>query len=132
MVRRVLIQHPTRKERRMAKKKMPKYVLILEGMNCCYGGTEDRDCGSCPYDKYNDTGYYGDSSGDCMLKLNADAKKWAESMEMFTLCRDCVCWHKDRDEHDLWRFADEKTKDGYCSVWRTMMTEMEFCSRGGI
>jgi len=54
----------------MARKKTPKYLKILEGMSACYGGTEERDCSRCPYDKYNDTGFYGEGGANCMLKLN--------------------------------------------------------------
>lgn len=64
----------------MAKKRAPKYLKILEGMNACYGGLDERDCSRCPYDKYNDTGMFGEGGANCMLKLNEDAKKWAESM----------------------------------------------------
>ena len=67
-----------------------------------------------------------------MLKLNEDAKKWTESMQCFTNCGECVCFHKNRDENGEWRFTDEKTDDGYCSVWKTMMMETEFCSRGAM
>lgn len=116
----------------MARKKTPKYLKILEGMNACYGGLDEHDCGRCPYDKYNDAGFYGEGGANCMLKLNEDAKKWTESMQCFTNCGDCVCFHKNRDENGEWRFTDEKTDDGYCSVWKTMMMETEFCSRGAM
>ena len=116
----------------MSKRKTPKYLKILEGMNACYGGTEERGCSRCPYDKYNDTGFYGESGANCMLKLNEDAKKWAESMEMFTNCGDCVCFSRNRDENGEWRFTDGKETDGYCSVWHTMMEQTEYCSRGAM
>ena len=36
------------------RKRKPKYLKILEGMNACYGGTDARDCSNCPYEKYNE------------------------------------------------------------------------------
>lgn len=117
----------------MAKKRKPAFVRILDGMNCCYGGQDERDCGSCPYDKYNDSGFYGEGGAECMLRLNQDAKKWAESMECFTTCLQCIYFSKSRDENGEWRFVDDdKTNDGYCSLWKSMMLETEYCSRGGM
>lgn len=116
----------------MAKKRKPAYLKILEGMNCCYGGLDERDCSRCPYDKYNDSGFFGEGGANCMLKLNEDAKKWAESMEYFTNCRECVCFQKNRDENNEWRFTDGSETDGYCSIWNTMMLETEYCSRGAM
>ena len=114
----------------MAKKRKPSYLKILEGMSCCYGSS-DRNCAECPYDKYNDRDFYGQGTSYCMEKLNADAKKWTESMEMFCFCKDCINWHKDLDEYGEWRFG-EKFTDGYCSNWQTMTLETEYCSRGGM
>lgn len=116
----------------MAKKRKPAFVRILDGMNCCYGGQNERECSECPYDKYNDAGMYGEGGAECMLKLNADAKKWAESMSMFTTCKYCVCYHKTLDENAEWRFDGDKTDDGYCSIWKTMMMDDDYCSRGGM
>ena len=114
----------------MAKKRKPAYLKILDGMNHCYG-TSDRDCSSCPYDKYNSRDFYGISTSYCMEKLNEDAKKWTESMTMFCNCSDCVCWQKNLDEssnyHEEW-----KEKFGYCSVWNITMGFDEFCSRGAM
>lgn len=114
----------------MAKRK-PKYIKILEGMNACYG-SEERSCTDCPYDHYNERDFYGQGTSYCMVKLNEDAKKWAESMTMFTQCGDCVCFNKNLDEGGNWRFANEKTTDGFCSTWQTMMFETEYCSRGAM
>ena len=113
----------------MAKKRKPAYVKILEGMSCCYG-SDDRRCEDCPYDKYNDRGPYGENSSDCMLKLNEAAKKWFQSMECFTYCRDCVCWHKDKDEGGFVH-SDWNGEKGACGVWNTIMWKEDFCSRGG-
>ena len=113
----------------MAKRK-PAYFKIIEGMNACYG-SEERDCSKCQYDRYNDRDFYGQGTSYCMEKLNEAAKKWTESMTMFTQCRDCVCWRKNIDEdgnYDQVRFRDEW---GLCSVWNTTMAHDEFCSRGG-
>ena len=112
-------------------KKTPKYVKILTGMNCCYG-SEDRNCADCPYDKYNERDYYGQGTSYCMVKLNEDAKKWTGSMECFTQCGDCICFNRNLDENGDWRFTNEKTTDGFCSTWRTLMLETEYCSRGGM
>lgn len=87
----------------MAKRK-PKYLKTIEGMNACYVGQDTVE----------------------------DAKKWTESMQCFTNCGDCICFHKNLDENGEWRFTNEKTDDGYCSVWKTMMMETEFCSRGAM
>lgn len=115
----------------MKKKRKPSYFKILDGMNCCYG-SDDRNCSECPYDKYNDRDFYGQGTSFCMEKLNADAKKWTESMTMFTTCENCVCWRKNIDENgliDLPRFHDEW---GLCTVWNTIMGHDEFCSRGAM
>ena len=114
----------------MAKKRAPKYLKILQGMDCCYGH-EDRDCSECPYDKYNEHDYYGMGTGYCMEKLNRDAKKWTESMSMFTNCGDCCCWSKDHDEEGILHY-DWEGKWGRCSVWNTTTSHDEFCSRGGV
>lgn len=111
-------------------KRKPKYVKILEGMNACYG-TDDRNCGDCPYDKYNDRDFYGMGTSYCMEKLNQDAKKWAESMTFFANCQDCVCWHKELDENGEWRSVVDP-EDGFCSVWKVMTSKEEYCSRGGM
>ena len=113
----------------MAKKhKQPSYLKILQGMNCCYG-SNDRNCADCPFDKYNERDFYGQGTSFCMEKLNEEAKKWTESMTMFTQCADCVCWRKDIDEDGLYR-EDWEGKFGYCSIWNTSMGFDEFCSRG--
>lgn len=116
------------------RKRKPKYLKILEGMNACYGGTDARDCSNCPYEKYNDPGIYGEGAADCMLQLNKDAKDWTETMTMFTTCEDCICWHPDRDEHNEWRWTDDdkEQSDGFCSVWNAMMFRNEYCARGGM
>ena len=114
----------------MAKKRKPKYIKILEGMNCCYGGTDERNCAECPYDKYNERDFYGQGSSVCMEKLNSDAKKWTESMTFFTTCGDCCCWRKNFDEKEEWHPEWEGT-DGYCANWKTIMGKDEYCSRGG-
>lgn len=115
----------------MAKRK-PKYLKILTGMNCCYGtAADDRNCADCPYDKYNSRDFYGMGTSYCMEKLNEDTKKWTESMSTFTNCRDCCCFHPNLDENENYRFV-EKPKDGFCSVWRCMMGNDEYCSRGGM
>ena len=111
----------------MAKKRKPAYLKILEGMNCCYGGLDERDCSRCPYDKYNDTGMFGEGGAYCMLKLNEDAKKWAESMEMFTNCRECVCYKPEMDSV-TWKPSDH----GHCSTWNCDVLETEYCSRGAM
>jgi hypothetical protein len=115
-------------------KRKPKYLKILEGMNCCYGcSSDDRNCGNCPYDKYNDRDFYGQGTSFCMEKLNEDAKKWTETMTMFCNCRDCCCWHKELDENENWRFVDDdKVSDGFCSVWKVMTYHTEYCSRGAM
>lgn len=113
-------------------KRKPKYLKILKAMDCCYGGNDERQCGDCPYDRYNDESYYGEGGASCMLKLNEDARKWIETVAFFTTCGDCVCFHRDRDENDEWRDPDEKTTDGYCSIWRCMMFATEYCSRGAV
>ena len=110
------------------RKSKPKYVKILEGMNACYGW-DDRRCSECPYDRYNERDFFGAGDGYCMEKLNEDAKKWVETMTMFTNCQDCICYHPEQDEQENWRDVDDP-KDGYCSVWRTMMMAEEYCSRG--
>lgn len=113
----------------MAKKRKPAYLKILEGMNACYGG--ERDCSRCPYDKYNERDFYDMGTSYCMEKLNEDAKKWVESMSMFTNCENCVCWRKNVDEesnvHEEW-----EGKFGLCSIWSTTMGYDEFCSRGAM
>lgn len=111
------------------KTKKPKYMMILEGMNCCYGGLSERDCSSCPYEKYNDIDFYGEGSGQCMVKLNKDARQWTENMMMFTSCGNCCCWHKDWDENGVYH-VDWNGKQGNCAVWNTTMHADEFCSRG--
>ena len=116
----------------MAKKRKPAFVKILEGMNCCYGGLDERECGNCPYDKYNDANYFGESGAECMLRLNEDAQKWAGSISGFTTCRYCCCYHKMLDENGEWRFDGDEANDGYCSVWNTMMFDEDYCSRGGL
>lgn len=115
----------------MARRKKPAYLKIIEGMQACYYN-EERDCSRCPYDKYNEREFYQISTAYCMEKLNEDARKWAESMEFFTNCGDCVCFHKDRDENNQFRSSSEDIHDGYCSIWNTMMNETEYCSRGGM
>lgn len=113
----------------MAKKRKPSYLKIIEGMNCCYG-SGDRDCEKCPFDKYNERDFYGQGSALCMEKLNEAAKKWTESMTMFTQCENCICWKKNIDENGLYdhdRFHDEY---GFCSTWNTVMGYDEYCSRG--
>lgn len=111
----------------MARKRKPAYLKILEGMNACYGGLDERDCSRCPYDKYNDSGYFGEGGAGCMLKLNEDAKKWAESMSMFCNCRDCMCYKAEKDPA-TWKDADH----GHCSIWNCDVMETEFCSRGAM
>lgn len=113
----------------MAKRKQPKYVKILQGMNCCYG-SDDRNCADCPYDKYNERDFYGQGTSYCMEKLNSDAMKWTQSMEMFSYCADCCCWHKDKDEDGFVHYDWEGEK-GFCGVWNTIMYKEDFCSRGG-
>ena len=108
-------------------KKTPKYVKILTGMNCCYGGLDARACASCPYDKYNDAGFYGEGGAECMLRLNTDAKKLAESLDMFCFCKDCMCYRPETDPA-TWKPADH----GHCSIWNCDVLETEYCSRGGI
>ena len=115
----------------MAKKKTPKYLKILEGMNCCYGGLDERDCGSCPYDKYNDRGYYGEGGAGCMIKLNADAKKWVESMSMFTNCGNCCMYRDGWTDADTFEYG-RVGKDGWCGQWNTVMCPDEYCSRGAM
>ena len=112
----------------MAKKSKPKYAKILDGINACYGW-DDRRCSECPYDRYNERDFYGQGPAFCMEKLNEDAKKWTETMTMFTNCQDCICYHPELDEQENWRDVDDP-KDGFCSVWRTMMMAEEYCSRG--
>ena len=111
------------------KKRKPKYIRILEGMNCCYGGSDERKCSDCPYDKYNDRDFFGQGTSYCMERLNKDAKDWTENMTMFTNCGDCCCWHKDWDEEGKYH-AEWEEKQGCCSVWNTVMHKDEFCSRG--
>ena len=111
------------------KKHKPVYLKIIRGMQCCYG-SEDRDCADCPYDRYNDRDFYGQGTALCMEKLNEAARKWTESMEMFTYCRDCVCWSKNINEAGEWDPIGLKDKQGRCSAWNTVMMEDEFCSRG--
>ena len=113
----------------MAKKRKPAYFKVLDGMNCCYG-SEERHCGDCPFDRYNDRDFYGQGTALCMEKLNEAAKKWTESLTMFTTCGECICFHRNQDENGEWRYTDEDTTDGLCSVWQVMMMETEFCSRG--
>ena len=115
----------------MAKKRKPAYLKILEGMNCCYG-RDERNCSDCPYDKYNERDFYGQGTSYCMEKLNSDAKKWTESMTMFTNCGECVCWSKNIDENGNWDPIGLKDTQGRCSVWNTVMMEDEFCSRGAM
>ena len=110
------------------RKKQPKYLKILEGMNHCYG-TSDRDCSDCPYDKYNDRDFYGQGTSYCMEKLNSDAKKWTESLTMFTLCGDC-CMYKDGNEEEFIHVLEKEGKSGWCTQWQTVMCPDEFCSRG--
>lgn len=114
----------------MARKRKPAYLKILEGMNCCYG-SDERNCSDCPYDKYNERDFYGQGTSYCMEKLNSDAKKWTESMTMFTTCGECVCWHPELDADESWRMREGQT-DGLCSVWKVMMMQDEFCSRGAM
>ena len=112
-------------------KRKPAYLKILQGMNACYG-SEDRDCSNCPYDRYNDRDFYGQGSALCMEKLNEAAKKWTESMSMFTHCGDCCCWSKNIDENGNWDPIALKDSFGRCSVWNTVMGDDEYCSRGAI
>ena len=102
----------------MAKRKIPTYVKILTGMMKCYGtDPEDRDCSSCPYDKYNDV-IFGDGYV-CNEKLNKDAKKFFGNMEFFSYCRDCQFFEKEYSDDD----------HGHCrsNDWDVM--ENEYCSR---
>ena len=112
----------------MAKRK-PKYVKILEGMNACYG-YEDRRCEACPYDHYNEKDFYGMGTAYCMEKLNADAMQWAQSLEAFSFCADCVCWKKNRDG-DGFLHKDWNGEKGTCGVWNTDTWKNDYCSRGG-
>lgn len=114
----------------MKKKKKSAYVKILQGMNCCYG-SDDRRCSDCPYDRYNERDFYGMGTSYCMEKLNSDAKKWTESMTMFTTCQDCVCWWKDHDENEALRY-DWEGKWGRCSQWGVVTGHDEYCSRGAV
>ena len=111
------------------KKRKPKYIKILEGMNCCYGGSDERKCSDCPYDKYNDRDFFGQGTSYCMEKLNKDAMEWAQGMSVFTNCCDC-CMYKDgntdRYDHD----PQKKGKTGWCAQWEMEMLPTEFCSRG--
>ena len=116
----------------MAKKRKPAFVKILDGMDCCYG-SDERKCSDCPYDRYNERDFYGQGTSFCMEKLNTDARKWTESLSTFTTCGQCIYFSKSRDENGEWRFVDDdKTNDGFCSLWKTMMMETEYCSRGGM
>ena len=112
----------------MAKRK-PAYYKILQGMQCCYA-SEDRRCADCPYDHYNERDFYGMGTAYCMEKLNEAAMKWAQSLEAFSFCGDCVCWRKNRDE-DGFVHEDWDGEKGFCSVWNTMMFKEDYCSRGG-
>ena len=114
----------------MAKRKQPAYLKILQGMNCCYG-SDERNCADCPYDRYNERDFYGQGTSFCMEKLNKDARKWTESMTMFTTCGDCVCWRRNIDEDGMLKLEWEG-KYGHCNVWNTTMGNDEFCSRGAM
>ena len=113
----------------MAKKKKPAWLKIIEGMNCCYGSSE-RNCADCPYDHYNDRDFYGQGTSLCMEKLNEAAKKWTESMTMFTNCGNCICWRKNIGEDGNWDEVRFKGEWGLCTTWNTVMGEDEYCSRG--
>ena len=115
----------------MARKRKPAYLKILEGMNCCYG-SDERKCSDCPYDRYNERDFYGQGTSYCMEKLNSDAKKWTESMTMFTTCGECVCWSKNINEEGLYDIENLHDDYGYCSIWTTTMHADEFCSRGAM
>ena len=115
----------------MARKITPKYLKILEGMNACYGGLEERDCSRCPYDKYNDPGFYGEGGANCMQKLNSDARKWTESMQMFTNCGDCCMW-KDGNTDEYENHPEKKGETGWCGIWHTTFGPDEYCSRGAM
>ncbi len=112
------------------RKRTPAYLKIIQGMNACYG-MEDRDCVNCPYDRYNDRDFYGMGTALCMEKLNEAARKWTESMSMFTNCEDCICWKKNIDENGLYDFDRFKDKYGFCTIWNSVFGHDEFCSRGG-
>lgn len=108
----------------MAKKRKPAYFNVLEGMNCCYA-REERECSDCPYDKYNDRDFYGMGTAYCMEKLNADAKKLADSLIVFCFCKDCICYKAEPDPR-TWEPSDH----GHCSTWNCDVVENEFCARG--
>ena len=108
------------------KKRKPAYLKIIQGMQCCYG-SEDRNCADCPYDRYNDRDFYGLGTAYCMEKLNEAAKKWADSMEMFCYCGDCMCYRPETDPV-TWKSANH----GHCSTWDCDVLETEYCSRGGM
>lgn len=111
----------------MAKKRLPSFCRILDGMNCCYGGTDERQCGICPYSDYNDAGMFGEGGADCMLTLNKDAKKMAEGLSSFTFCKHCICYRADKDPQ-TWKDADH----GHCSNWDCDVLETEYCAWGGV
>jgi len=112
------------------RKRKPAYLKIIEGMQACYYN-EERDCSRCPYDKYNDRDFYQISTAYCMEKLNDDARKWAESMQMFTNCCDCCMW-KDGNTDEYIHEAEKEGKSGWCGIWRTTFSPDEYCSRGGM
>ena len=114
----------------MTKRKEPKYIRILKGMDCCYGGSE-RNCADCPFDKYNERDFYGQGTSICMEKLNEAAKKWTESMTMFTNCGDCCMYRDGWDDEDTFNF-EKVGKHGWCAQWHTVMCPDEFCSRGAV
>ena len=113
----------------MAKKK-PKYLKILEGMNCCYG-RDERICSDCPYDKYNDRDFYGQGTSYCMEKLNEAAKKWTESLIMFTNCKDCCMYRDGWTDADTFDYM-KVGKEGWCGQWNCSMLPDEYCSRGAV
>ncbi|MBQ6508052.1 MAG: hypothetical protein IJI07_01140 [Flexilinea sp.] len=112
------------------KKREPKYLKILQGMNCCYG-SDDRNCADCPFDLYNERDFYGQGTSLCMEKLNEAAKKWTETMTMFTNCKDC-CMYRDGWESDETLDFAMIGKQGWCAQWNTIMCPDEYCSRGAV
>ena len=115
----------------MAKRKIP-YGKIITGMEHCFGvyTGRDRECYDCPYEEKNDhDDLFGDAPCFCMEALSKDVKRWAQELSGFCHCEDCCCWHKDRDEDNNWR-PEWEGKDGFCSIWNTIMNGTEYCSRG--
>lgn len=111
----------------MAKRKIP-YGKIVEGFGHCFGAF-GRNCDDCPYDEYNEDDPFGDAPAWCHDRLVKDIKRWADEMAGFCHCEDCCCFHPNLDENGDFRFVEDP-KDGFCSLWRAMMSADEFCPRG--